>query len=160
MNCSSPPQDGTQLSLDEWVFRLGNSNLARVATPLELESAFVLSSEDKQERPPKLSVWAYSLARPDQAVRHLPALGQLSVLPLLVGDIAKILSGDPDSQKLKTFWDHHAELDRALPGWCAHAGIAGMDGGSKLQRKDIRSALCDLANARTPLEVVAKTIDS
>ena len=125
-----------------------------MATSLDLEAAFQLTSEDKKQRPPMLSVWSRRLATPTQALCHLALTGARQVLSMQVDDVLAIVDDMTQSADLTVVWDHHEHLDRALPGWCAHAGIVGMDNGSRTRRKVVRLALCDLVNRRAPFPLV------
>lgn len=159
-DCASPPPDRTPLEHTESVFRLGRSTSASTAAPLQLDEAFLLSSEDKKQKPPMLSVWAESHSSPEQALNHLAGTGTFQVLRMLVGDVVLISDENGLQAGLQVVRDYHQELNRTLPAWCGHAGVVGLDEGGKMRRKFIRSALCDLVNRRRPFATATKPNDT
>lgn len=129
---------------------------------IQMEVAFVLSTDDKNSTPPHLSVWIESFTKPEQAYNFLqersPNSERKLVLRLQVNEIRKIVvrfeRGDRDLTLLDVLWIH---LFRDLrPGADGHAGITGLDEKSapegltkqeaKNLRKSLRGQLAELAS--------------
>jgi len=104
---------------------------------VHLESAFILSTKDKESVPPHLSVWIESLTTYQQAYSFLSENSNLTlVLRLNVDKIRKIniSFGEIDySNLLNVIWVYifqdinSQQVPDSRPGAIGHAGIIGLD---------------------------------
>jgi len=132
----------------------------------QLEGEFILSSEDKKDAPPHLSVWVDSLTTPEQAYKFLSENSPRKlVLRLKVNEICQIKANSGECvypHLLKVIWVYRSqEIEGELvrdcrPGADGHSGITGLDENSvpagltnrqqKNLRKDLRVQLAELAS--------------
>src|SRR5262249_50849171 len=110
------------------------------------------STEDRQEDPPRLSVWAEQLTRAEQAWRLMGEKAHYRLALRLNVDAVRTLRPDPDSSELPNldveWYPLHAEdgSPDTRPGADGHAGIVGLHLGSSAQRKSLRRKLAQLAS--------------
>ncbi len=158
MTLISPGPDGTPLPSGEWVIRMPPKGLnAEAIEQLKNgrahESMFILSSTDRTQANPRLSVWAERLTTVSQLValtQTLPSYG--AILRMNVDKIRALrpMPENPPHPGLDVEWEQARSLDaegnRTIvvnPGAEGHAGIARLDMGAKSQRKDLRSKLAE-----------------
>jgi hypothetical protein len=133
---------------------------------IQLEEEFVLSSKDKIENPPHLSVWVDSLTTPEQAYSFLEENSPRKLVLRL--EVQEIRTTEANSEEasysglLNVIWvylfqnlDCHQVRD-SCPGAYGHSGIIGLDEKSapdgltkkqkQLLRKDLRSKLAEIAS--------------
>jgi hypothetical protein len=141
-----------------------------------LPSFFELSSPDKKQPIPRLSVWVEGLTSVAQAWVLVGSSPTRRWVVLLATDRVRLISaaavdGLPVTPALDVEWERATTLtdagDRVLetrPGWEGHAGIVNLDKGNKTQRDSLRWQLADCAEVRilTPdqLEEFAKPQES
>jgi hypothetical protein len=135
------------------VLRLAVASKDFLETGQVSPEVFALSTEDRGDDPPRLSVWAEQLTRPERAWRLMGEKAHYRLaLRLSVGAI-RALRPNPDSPEapsLDVQWHPLLTADGALdprPGAAGHAGITGLDTGASSQRKSWRRKLAQLASA-------------
>jgi hypothetical protein len=138
---------GEQVPDEEILFRLAFFSSDGKISP----EAFQLSSSDKRQNPPRLSVYAASRTTPQQAweiINRNPRF--IAVARITTSDVRKLRPSpdDPSIKPLDVRWD---PLIDEHPGADGHAAIIGLDQGEKAQRRSYRVKLSDLAN-RKPIE--------
>lgn len=144
------PDEGVSLPADSLVFRLCRATNTGEMAP----EAFELSSKDKAQAIPRLSVWEESRTTHVQAIQlsgnrydmagHLP-----------VGRIQEVRPDpeDPDAANLDVQWElarDESGAPIALAGAEGHSGITGLaqvEALTKPQRKSLRAKLARIANA-------------
>jgi len=139
--------DGAPLPPEAVVFRLGESLNGKIP-----EQAFRLSSEDRKQIPPKLSVWDKDQTTPPQAHELMgksPRYALAGYMPVV--SIRSVVDGAGGELPLDVVWDHDDRL-----GAGGHCGVVGLDGPDTKQAKErraqLRRILADLANERvTPI---------
>ncbi len=117
----------------------GGTRVFRLARPesstgIPSYTAFELSSEDRQQTPPKLSVWLDTLTRPDEARQIMPnPAGYTFALYLNTDTIRQIHTRLPCNlssvSPLDVVWDPLPTPPQFLerPGWLdGHCGITGL----------------------------------
>jgi hypothetical protein len=104
--------------------------------------AFALSSQDEQEDPPILSVWAERLTTPAQAFRLMGSSPRYTLLLRLnVDQIRSIVPEPSDLPKvppLDVIWIRHEEAG-IVPGAEGHAGITGLKRTPPVDRRHTKS---------------------
>ena len=160
-NTIVPGADGSALPCGITVIRLVNEpkmgNLSpeavrRVEAGLALPAFFELSTADKNEAIPRLSVWVDGLTTLQQAWVLVGANPTRRwVLFLSVDTILTIPAVPP----LDVQWERAMHIPDNGPrtpefrsGWEGHAGIANLDSGNKTQRAFFRSALSEIAKVQ------------
>jgi hypothetical protein len=123
---------GEPVPSEEEVFRLSFLSSDGKISP----EAFELSSADKQQTPPRLSVFARSRTTPAQAWEIT------SRNPRFIS-VARLATSRLRQIALEVRWD---PITSSLPGADGHAALLGLDRGNKLERKILRVKLADLAN--------------
>ena len=136
------------------------ADLASVENGRASATIFALSSADKNQESPRLSVWVEGLTAAEEAWM-LTGRGRerRAVLTLSVDAIRALVSTptNPIHPGLEVEWERATTLDgvgdRVLdsrPGAEGHAGIARLDDrfGTKTQRKSLRVKLADIATVR------------
>jgi len=141
-------EDGQPLPDGEVVFRfaIAPKDFDRDGKPLSVSlGSFELSSQEKFNPPPRLSVFAASVTTYDQGWLIAGAKHDL-VFDLSVHEV-RLLRIPHDNPSIDVVW-HHIESD--APGAQGHAGLIGLAEGDKLKKKKLRFALAELAgsNAR------------
>ena len=152
MDRLQPGPTGEPLPAGEWVLRLAVSSKDFLETGQISPEVFAFSTEDRRGDPPRLSVWAERLTRPEEAWLLLGEKPSYRlVLRLKVGAI-RALKPSPDSPRVPSLdvqWHLLLNADGTRdtrPGADGHAGIAGLDAGSFAQRKSLRRRLAKLAS--------------
>jgi hypothetical protein len=108
---------------------------------------FALSTEDRREDPPRLSVWAERLTRPEQAWRLMGEKSSYRLIVRLSVDAVRTLRPSPEIPAvpdLDVQWHPLRNDDGSpdmRPGADGHAGIVGLHAGSPAQRKSWRRRL-------------------
>lgn len=125
-----------------------------------LPSFFELSSEDKQQPIPRLSVWvevstsvpeAWNLVGADPVRRWVVWL----ITDRIRSIAAPKLDASPPTPSLDVQWERATTLTDTgervpdnRPGWEGHAGIAHLEKGNKTQRAALRMQLADCAEVQ------------
>ncbi len=109
--------------------------------------AFALSTEDRKQTPPRLSVFGASRTTALQAWGIMGRKPKYTVVARVqAGRIRSIVPGSNCSSSLDVRWDR---IESELPGADGHAGLTGLDVPSQsTQRKTYRLLLADAANER------------
>lgn len=160
-NTIIPGVDGSSLPHAINVIRLANEpkmgNLSpeavrRVEASLALPAFFELSSEDRKEAVPRLSVWVEGLTTLQQAWVLVGANPTRRWVLFLSVDTIRTIPAVPP---LDVQWEHAMciadngpRTPESRPGWEGHAGIANLDSGDKNQRALLRSALSEIAKVQ------------
>ena len=134
--------------------------LRRIGEGRALSSFFELSSEDKKQLVPRLSVWVETLTTLAQAWMLVGAKPTRRWAVFLAVDGVNTIHAPaadalPPTQSLEVQWERATVLNdggervpETRPGWEGHAGIANLDKGNKTQRKSLQWQLADLATVR------------
>jgi hypothetical protein len=152
MDRLQPGQMGEPLPPGEWVLRLAVASKDFLESGQISPEAFALSTEDRREDPPRLSVWAEKLTRPEQAWHLMGEKPSYRLVLRLNVDAVRALRPNPDSPDvpdLEVQWHTLLTEDGspdARPGADGHAGITGLHAGSPAQRKSLRRRLARLAS--------------
>jgi hypothetical protein len=121
---------------------------------------FDLSSEDKKQPIPRLSVWIKVLTTIPQAWELVGANPKRCWVVFLETDKVRAISAPavekfPPTPCLDVHWERatvHNEKGERLPknraGWEGHSGIANLDKGNKTQRDSLRWQLAESATIR------------
>lgn len=136
---------GEQVPDDEDLLRLAFLSSDGRVSP----EAFELSSSDKRQVPPRLSVYAASRTTPLQAWEIANRNPRFAVVARVTTTSTRQLRPNPDDSSIRPLdvcWDR---LLQEQPGTEGHAGIIGLDQGTKVQRRSYRVRLSDLANERS-----------
>jgi hypothetical protein len=107
--------------------------------------AFELSSSDKAQNPPRLSVFAASRTTPDQAWQIMGKKPTYSIVARLTAEqirSIRLVSQKAEEPELDVRWDR---IETSLPGADGHAGLLGLHTD---KRRIYRLKLADLANER------------
>ncbi len=164
-----PGEDGEPLPGEEVVFRLAiprtmDGQTLGAQLSLFAHPPFQLSSDDKKESPPRLSVWASSLTTPRQAWEIMGQHPKYQViLRLRVADIRSlsVIDGPLLVPSLDVVW-HPRITDSAegpildsSPGAFGHSGITNLDPevykGNRTpmeQVKSLRRQLAEIADKK------------
>ena len=128
-----------------------------------LPDFFELSTEDRKQPSPSLSVWVEALTSVEEAWKLVGSVRRRRiVLKLAVEGIRSIRAEpvDPAHSGLDVVWEPATVIDdggnRLLdfrPGAEGHAGITQLDEGTRIQRKDLRAQLARIATVRILNEV-------
>ena len=128
-------------------------------------TAFALSSEDKNQQTPRLSVWMVELTTLEEAWILTGSARERRVALILEVDAIRALKplpAEPPHLGLEVEWERATVLDESgsrIPdarlGSEGHAGIARLDDrfGTRAQRKDLRAQLARMATVRILSEV-------
>jgi hypothetical protein len=151
MDSLQPDQTGVSLPAGEWVLRIASVPKDFQETGQINPEVFALSTEDRREHPPRLSVWAEKLTSPEQAWLLMGGRPNYRLALRLNVDAIRALQPNPELPEvpdLDVQW--HALLDEdgspdTRAGTEGHAGITGLDAGSSAQRKSFRRRLARLA---------------
>lgn len=142
------------------VANLSPEFLRRVQGGKALPSFFELSSEDKLQAVPRLSVWLEQLTTVAQAWVLVGANERRRwVLFLEVDGVrtvrAPALDQFPETPPLDVVWERATaaletgeRVPETRPGWEGHSGIPNLDCGNKTQKALLRSQLADRAAVR------------
>ena len=172
----TPGPDGSPVPAGVRLIRLANEprweNLSpeavrQVRDGKALPMFFELSSEDKRQLVPRLSVWVDGLTTVAQAVVLLGATPDRRVVLFLNADEVRTVFAPgidrlPSTPPLDIHWERATKLsetgDRVNEmrlGWEGHAGITNLDCGNKTQRNSLRISLAAIAQLRvlTPEEI-------
>jgi hypothetical protein len=153
METLQPGPAGEPLPSGEWVLRLAVASKDFLETGQVSPEVFALSTEDRRDDPPRLSVWAERLTRPDQAWHLLGEKPHYRLSLRLSVDAIRALRPHPDSPEalsLDVQWHPLLTADRApdpRPGAAGHSGITGLEAGASAQRKSWRRKLAQLGGA-------------
>jgi hypothetical protein len=152
-----PLRDDSPLDSDEWVLRLAEANLDPTDTHRCSPKAFELSSLEKQQAGPGLSVFAERLTTPEEAWSLGSNPRRTRVFRLLVGEVRRVRP-TPESAEmpgLDVRWErayttgpYGGQIPDTRPGAEGHAAITGLgrtDLLDKNQRKRVRVKLADAA---------------
>jgi hypothetical protein len=141
---------GSRLDDGATVFRLGRKTSDGKMSDVD----FTLSTADRAEVPPTLSVWDIALTSIDDAdALTAHRYGQAGFLPV---NGLRQLRPNPDDPIIDALDVLRAPLDCAEAGGAGHCGVTGLDqrdrrdaNGRPLDayRKSLRRKLADLANA-------------
>jgi hypothetical protein len=164
MSDSSPGADGTPLPGGAWVLRLAIPSYSPDEPPRCSPNAFELSSADKQQPVPRLSVFAEELTSPKQAYELVGNPNRSRAFRLSVDDIRVEAASDA----LEVEWERaHRVSDGGevvpddRPGALGHAGITNLgreDLHTRAQRKWLRGLadfsrfVCDLSESEADNE--------
>jgi hypothetical protein len=97
MNRLEPGQTGEPLPPDGWVLRLSVASKDFLETGQISPEAFALSTEDRRDDPPRLSVWAERLTRPEQAWHLMGEKPSYRLIVRLNVDAIRTLRPNPDT---------------------------------------------------------------
>ena len=156
----SPVPDGVRLirmANEPKVAHLSPEMVRRVGEGRALPPFFDLSSEDKKQPTPRLSVWVEGLTSVAQAwtlVGASPA--RCWVVRLEADKVRRIFAAAVEqfspTPALDIHWERATTVTEAgdrvpefRPGWEGHAGIANLDKGNKTQRDSLRWQLAEFA---------------
>ena len=176
----TPGPDGSPVPVGVRLIRLANEPRLENLSPeairqthdgKALPTFFELSSEDKRQAVPRLSVWVDGLTTVAQAVVLLGATPERRVVLFLNSDEVRTVFGPgidrlPSTPLLDIHWERATNLsetgDRVNEtrlGWEGHAGITNLDCGNKSQRTSLRMSLAAIAQLRilTPEEIAMFT---
>lgn len=143
-------EDGEPVPPGETVLRLGIPSMDFAERRRASPNWFELSSEDKLQIPPKVSVFCAKLTTPSQAWELQGGREEYTAAAWLNVDQVRSLRPEPDSPEvasLDVVWDH---LDDPRRGAEGHAGVTGLDRRGLVTRVHTRSyrlKLADLATA-------------
>jgi hypothetical protein len=147
--------EGDPLPPGEWVIRVAKTSKYGFSAH---QSAFELSSKDKEAAVPRLSVWAEKLTSDDQAWRLTGSRAvNDAILRLDVDLIRSVIPTprDPPAPHLEVEWEPLMvdEPERGMvqdprPGALGHAGIRHLRDGTKEQYKSLRVQLAESAEVR------------
>jgi hypothetical protein len=154
MSTNMPETDWTSLPASEWVLRLSVKSKDFQITRKVSPEAFALSTQEKRDSHPRLSVWSQTLTTPVQAWEIMGSKPVYElVLRLEVETIRSIQPNpkEPVFPQMDVVWHTLYVLQgdsRVLdsrPGSKGHAGITGLEEtpSLKMQRKSLRSQLAD-----------------
>src|SRR5688500_9951925 len=90
-------QAGEPLPPGEWVLRLAVASKDFLETGQVSPEVFALSTEDRRDDPPRLSVWAERLTRPEQPWRLMGEKPHYRLALRLGVDAIRALRPNPDS---------------------------------------------------------------
>jgi hypothetical protein len=162
----APGPDGTPIPSGLRLIRMANdpklTNLSPEALRLANEgkaipSFFDLSSEDKKQPVPSLSVWVEALTPVSQAWILVGANPNRNWVVYLQADKVRAIfaaSADklPPTPSLDVHWERATvpngsgeRVPDMRPGWEGHAGIINLDKGNKTQRNSLRWQLAESA---------------
>jgi hypothetical protein len=152
MKRPQPGPTGEPLPPGEWVLRLAVASKDFLETGQVSPEAFALSTEDRRDDPPRLSVWAERLTRPEQAWHLMGEKPSYRLIVRLSVDAIRTLRPNPDIPEvpgLDVQW-HPLLNDDGSPdsrsGAEGHAGLVGLHAGSPAQRKSWRRRLARLGS--------------
>ena len=156
----SPVPDGVRLirmANEPKVANLSPEMVRRVQQGQALPSFFDLSSEDKKQPVPRLSVWIVSLTSVAQAwtlVGSNPT--RRWVVRLEADRVRRIFAATADQllptpaldihwERATTVIDAGDRVPEFRPGWEGHAGVTNLERGNKTQRDSLRWQLAESA---------------
>jgi hypothetical protein len=144
---SEPGQDsyGEPLPAGEIVIRLGVPSMDFAERRKASPNWFELSTEDKKQKPPRLSVFCERLTTPQQAWELQGSREEYAAMARLNVDTIRAIRPDPNSvdvPSLDVVWDG---LDDPRPGADGHAGITGLDRVGPVHKLHTRSFRFQLA---------------
>jgi hypothetical protein len=135
-----------------------------------LPEFFELSTEDKKQAEPRLSVWVEGLTTVEQAWTLVGAARNRRIVLRLGVDAVRALRAEPAEPPhpgLAVEWEpatlpdgRGGRVPDTRPGFEGHAGVArlGDRRGTKVQRKNFRAALARIASVRVLTEVEVERI--
>jgi hypothetical protein len=147
------------LDASEIVFRLPKCNplLEKELSPIQIASFFELTSDDKEQKPPRCSLWAEQKTSVLQAF----AFQNTQSCPRwIVRFPVELISAAewPFSASIRPeiVWDE--DVEKLKPGWEGHAGILNLQQGGdskddKAKRRAIRTWIADLLNTKQPFSI-------
>jgi hypothetical protein len=151
----TPGNDGDPLPPGEWVIRVAKTSKYGFSAH---QSAFELSSKDKESAVPRLSVWAEKLTTDEQAWRLTGSRAANDAILRLDVDSVRLLlptPRDPPPPHLEVEWESLMIDDPAggmvrdpSAGAIGHAGIRHLRDGTKEQYKSLRIQLAEMAEVR------------
>jgi hypothetical protein len=151
----TPGDDGDPFQPGEWVIRVAKTSKYGFSAH---QSAFELSSKDKEAVVPRLSVWAERLTDDEQAWRLTGSRTANDAILRLNVDVIRSLipaPADPPPPHLEVEWEPLmveapgiGMLPDPRPGALGHAGIRHLRGGTKEQYKSLRIQLAEKAEVR------------
>jgi hypothetical protein len=165
----APGPDGTPVPSGVRLIRMANepklANLSpeavrRAGQGKAIPSFFDLSSEDKKQPVPRLSVWVEGLTTVEQAWVLVGAAPTRRWVVLLRVEQVRATSAPaadsfPPTPPPDVHWEPATTLSEdgqrvpeTRPGWDGHAGIAGLGNGNMTQRAALRWQLADGAEVR------------
>jgi hypothetical protein len=159
----SPVPEGIKLirmANEPKVANLSPEAVRRVQDGKAIPAFFELSSEDKKQLVPRLSVWVEGLTTVDQAWVLVGSNPSRSwVVRLEVNQVRSVfadtVNGAERTPNLEVEWEQATQLTdsgervpETRPGCEGHAGIANLDKGNKTQRNLLRMQLADFANVQ------------
>jgi hypothetical protein len=152
MERPQPGQAGESLPADEWVLRLVVPSKDFLETGQVSPEAFALSSEDRRDNPPRLSVWAERLTHAEEAWQLMGGKPAYRLVVRMNVDVIRALRPNPELPELPDLdvqW-HPLVSEAGTPdmraGADGHAGIVGLHVGSAAQRKSWRRRLARLGS--------------
>lgn len=151
----TPGQEGDPLPPGEWVIRVARTSKYGFSAH---QSAFELSSKDKEAVEPSLSVWAEELTDDEQAWRLTGSRAANDAILRLDVDAIRCLMPTPSAPPpphLEVVWEplmvddpEKGSVPDPRPGALGHAGIRHLRGGTKEQYKSLRIQLAEMAEVR------------
>jgi hypothetical protein len=151
----TPGNEGDPLPGGEWVIRIAKTSKYGFSAH---QSAFELSSKDKEAAVPRLSVWAEKLTTDEQAWRLTGSRAANDAVLRLDVDLIRSLvptPRDPPLPHLEVEWEPlmvdepgKGMVRDPRPGAMGHAGIRHLRAGTKEQYKSLRIQLAELAETR------------
>ena len=159
----SPVPDGVRLirmANEPTVAHLNPEAIRRVNEGKALPSFFDLSSEDKKQPIPRLSVWIEGLTSVAQAWVLIGSSPIRRWVVRLESDkvrriFAPVVEQFPPTPALDVHWEQATKSTEAgicvpetRPGSEGHAGIANLDKGNKTQRDSLRLQLAECAEVQ------------
>ena len=158
----SPAPDGCtviRMANQPDLAQLSPEFLRQIETGKALPTFFALSSEDKKQPVPRLSVWVEGLTTVPQAwvlvgsnpkrrwVLFLPVDGVRTVHAAAVDRFPSTPHLEVQWERATTPAEDGTRLEDLRPGWEGHAGIANLDRGNKTQGLSLRWQLASLARS-------------
>src|SRR5262245_53539248 len=141
MSNIQPRSDGEVLPAGVQVFRIGkNSQLspAAVASGKASPEMFELSTDDKKEPVPRLSIWVEELTIADQAWAFLGCKPSYTVVACLRVDEIHQIKAPAGFSALRVEWEQSRTKDESgndvtnrKPGAAGHCGIANLNQGTE-----------------------------
>ena len=151
----TPGEEGDPLPSGEWVIRVAKTTKYGFSAH---QSAFEVSSKDKEAVVPRLSVWAEKLTTDDQAWRLTGSRADNDAIRRLNVDAIRSLiptPRDPPPPHLDVEWEPlmvdmpgSGLVPDPRSGAIGHAGIRHLRVGTKEQYKSLRIQLAEMTEVR------------
>ncbi len=135
-----------------------------------LPDFFELSTKDRKQSSPSLSVWVEALTSVEEAWKLVGSVRRRRIVLKLAVDAIRSIrleAADPAHSGVDVVWEPATIIDNRgnrlpdfRPGAEGHAGITQLDEGTRIQRKDLRAHLARIATVRILSEVELDRIAS